>query len=90
VAIKDRVGWIVGIIGALLAIAAYNPWHEYGWTTPHQHSADVNDFRAEWRCDELSEEIDELVSLAERTPIDNENIRQKRARYDEQSCHDFE
>ena len=87
---KDKAAWIVGIVGGVLAIAAYNPWHEFGWTTPHQHAKDVNDFRQEWRCDELSEEIDALLSLDDRTPLDNERLRRKRDAHDKNGCDAYE
>ena len=83
---REKLAWGVGIAATLIAIVQANPWHEFGWTTPHQHAADVNDFRLEWRCDELQEEIDELVDLPDRTPLEGEALRRKQDAYDEQDC----
>lgn len=86
-AVKNNIAWYIAAIGGLLAIAGQ--WHNFGWTTPHQHSEDVNDFRKEWRCDELAEEIDVLLLIPAPSATDMEELNRKRDRYDEDNCDDF-
>lgn len=86
---REKLAWAFGIVATLIAIVQANPWHEFGWTTPHQHAADVNDFRQEWRCDELAEEIDELVNNQSRTPGESEQLRRKQDNYDEWDCEHY-
>jgi hypothetical protein len=103
---KNQVTWAVGIIGGLVTIAvAWGQlgWmtpeaHE---DDLHQHQSatlsaiqaislkiDVN--RDEWRCDELSESLEEILSDDHRTPLDEEMVRRLRSAYDKNDCQRFE
>jgi hypothetical protein len=61
---------IITIIGTLAGsvTAVYAAWPIIGWTTPSQHQSDIDEavggiqeFRDEWKCDEYSEELLDLL-----------------------------
>lgn len=87
---REKIAWAIAAASGLIVISETFNWHQFGWTTPHQHAADVTDFRNEWRCDELTEEIDELVDVPDRTPLENEILRRKQDAYDEGDCDHYE
>jgi hypothetical protein len=103
---KDKISWTLGSVGGLIAIiVAWRSvgWmtpeaHEEDLHV-HQNSTlsaieaisrkmDVN--RDEWRCDEIVEAIEELLSTESRSPIEEEMVRRNRAAYDKNHCERFE
>lgn len=87
-ALREKIAWTVATVAGILAIAG--KWHDFGWTTPHQHAADVNDFRMEWRCDEDQEELTDLLRKPTRTDEELERVLQLRDKLDENDCHLYE
>lgn len=103
---KDKISWILGSVGGLIAIIA--AWKSVGWMTPEAHEEDLHVHqnstlsaieaisrkmdvnRDEWRCDEIVEAIDELLSKENRTPIEDELVARNRAAYDRNDCLRFE
>lgn len=53
---------------------------------------DVAEFRDEWKCDEITEELDEALELLrnDRTPALEERVRRLREQWDETKCERFE
>lgn len=96
---KIRAGLATaGAVAGFLA-AAFALWPELGWVTPNQHRADfdstlseITRFRDEWRCDELNEELIDLleqVSGGDSSARTEERIRRIRDEIDELDCEQF-
>jgi len=104
--LKDKITWILGSIGGLIAIIV--AWSQVGWMTPEAHETDLHTHqdatlsainaisrkmdvnRDEWRCDEIVEAIEDLLSTANRSPLEEEMVRRNRAAYDKNDCERFE
>lgn len=86
---REKIGWAVATLAGILALWQANPWHELGWVSPHKHESDVNDFRLEWRCDEDTEELDELLEKPTRTAKELQRVTELADDIDENDCRRF-
>lgn len=88
------------IIGAALAAGAgfiaNKSWDVFGWMTPEQHRADVEQVDSNstalgrledrWDCYNLQSRVDELLRLDDATPLDLEAIRRLQEKMNTIGC----
>ena len=93
---------LITTTAAVLALAAASPayWHDFGWVTPSQHDKDfaetvgeMRDFRDEWKCDEYSEELLELMQRQAEgfdSPEVQHKIERIKKKMDDMECSKFD
>lgn len=86
------LGGVVSVIAILTA-----PWDKIIPTTREKHDHDVEtalqsvqEFRDEWKCDEWTEELSDILSITDPTPLDLQRIRVIRAKMDNRGCERFD